>query len=64
MDLSKAFDTINYDPLITKLYAYGLRETFLKLLKDYVSNRSQRINVNGTYTTKKELLIGYLNIHY
>ena len=39
MDLSKAFDTINHDPLIAKLDAYGLRANFLNHIKNYLTNR-------------------------
>ena len=32
MDLSKAFNTINHEPLIAKLYAYGFSKEALTLL--------------------------------
>ena len=35
MDLSKAFDAINHDLLIAKLYAYGFSKESLKLIKGY-----------------------------
>ena len=38
MDLSKAFDTLNYDDrLIAKLHAYGFSEESLKLIKSYLT---------------------------
>ena len=37
MDLSKAFDTLNHDPLIAKLHAYGFQHGALKLLHSYLS---------------------------
>ena len=39
MDLSKAFDTINHDLVITKVKAYGFSKEALKLMKSYVKNR-------------------------
>ena len=39
MGLSKAFDTIKYDLLVAKLYAYGFNKESLKLLHSYLSNR-------------------------
>ena len=39
MDLSKAFDTLNHDLLIAKLYAYGFSKTALRLIKSYLTNR-------------------------
>ena len=33
MDLSKAFDTINHDLLITKQHVYGFSTTALKLIR-------------------------------
>ena len=39
MDLSKAFDTINHELLIAKLYAYGFSKGALKLIHSYLSDR-------------------------
>ena len=39
MDLSKAFDTINHELLIEKLYAYGFSKDALKLINSYMSDR-------------------------
>ena len=38
MDLSKAFDTLDYDLLITKLHAYGFSKNALRLIKSYFSD--------------------------
>ena len=46
MDLSKALEIINQDPLISKIHAYGLHGTSLILLRDYLSNRFQRTKIN------------------
>ena len=41
VDLSKAFDVLNHDILLSKLEFYGLNELTIKLIKIYLSNRSQ-----------------------
>ena len=41
VDLSKAFDTINYDILLDKLSYYGISSRALKLLKSYLLDRKQ-----------------------
>ena len=38
-DLSKAFDTINYDLLLAKLHAYRFTNKSLSLIKSYLVNR-------------------------
>ena len=47
-DLSKAFVCISHDLLIAKLKAYGFSYKSLSLIKNYLSNRYQRIKINNT----------------
>ena len=58
MDLSKAFDTINYELLIAKLAAYGFDMKSLKILFSYLRNRKQRVKVNASFSSWEELLCG------
>ena len=47
IDLSKAFDTLNYVILLSKLKYYGLNGCANKLLCSYLSGRSQYVEYNG-----------------
>ena len=47
IDLRKAFDTVNHDILLCKLYHYGIKSTELKWFKSYLSNRRQYCSISG-----------------
>jgi len=57
-DLSKAFDCLSHELLIAKLDAYGFEISALKFIFDYLKNRKQRTNVNGGYSSWREILSG------
>ena len=58
LDLSKAFDTINHELLIAKMYAYGFSLDSLKIVHSYLSDRWHRTKIDGSYSTWKMILQG------
>ena len=48
LDLAKAFDTVDHGVLMNKLRQYGVRGIPAKLLKNYLSNRTQQTIINNT----------------
>ena len=58
MDLSKAFDTINHELLIAKLYAYGFSKDALELINSYMSDRCQRTKIDKSFSSWSALLKG------
>ena len=47
VDFSKAFDTIAYDKLISKMHQQGFSKSFLKWTLNYVGCRSQYVNFDA-----------------
>ena len=46
IDLSKAFDSMNYKILVAKLNAYGFSKEKIRLIFSYLNNRKQRVKIN------------------
>lgn len=47
LDLKKAFDTVSIPILLTKLNSMGVRGHVLQWFQDYLSDREQRVRVDG-----------------
>ena len=58
MDLSKAFDCLNHEHLIANLSAYGFSLSALRLIHSYLTERKQRVKMNGSFSTRRETTIG------
>ena len=58
MDLSKAFDTMNHELLIAKLYAYGFSIDGLEVLLNYLHDRWERVKINANFSSWTQLLQG------
>lgn len=50
MDLRKAFDVVNHALLLDVLEKYGTRSNALKVLESYLSDRTQVVKINGTFS--------------
>ena len=56
MDLSKAFNTINYELLIAKPHTYGFSKDALRLILSYLKHRKPRVKVNTTFSSWVDLI--------
>ena len=58
LDISKAFDRVWHEGLLFKLKSYGIKGPLLELIKDFLSNRLQRVVLNGQTSSWKAVLAG------
>ena len=58
LDLSKAFDTLDHNILLHKLWHYGVNDSALKLLSSYLSNRKQYVNYRNCNSELTPLRVG------
>ena len=57
-ELSKSFDCIDQNLLITKLSWYWVTPISLKLMFSYLSSRIQDVRINNSYSRKSEIKCG------
>ena len=57
LDLSKAFDTLDHTILLDKLL-YGIRSTAYNLLRSYLTNREQFVELNDTASKTLPIVTG------
>ena len=58
VDLSKAFDTLNHDILLNKLYQYGIRGSLYTWIKSYLTNRKQFVCYKDLNSICKPVVCG------
>ena len=58
MDLSNAFDTINYDLLIAKLHVCSFSKDTQEIILSQFSNGFQRVEISTTFGSWLELIQG------
>ncbi|KAK4820858.1 hypothetical protein QYF61_007863 [Mycteria americana] len=51
LDFSKAFDTVSHSILLEKVAAHGLDGCTLRWVKNWLDGRTQRVVVNGVYSS-------------
>jgi hypothetical protein len=58
IDLKKAFDTVDHQILLRELELYGMKGQALSFLNSYLSNRSQKCQINGFLSSEKVIRCG------
>ena len=58
LDFQKAFDKVPHQRLLKKLYAYGIRGHTYQWIKEFLSNRQQRVTINGSKSEWRDVTSG------
>ena len=59
-DFSKAFDKVPHAYLFCKLEFYGIRSTYLKWIKEFLTDRKQQVVIDNKFSTPSTVLSGVL----
>lgn len=57
-DLSKAFDCVDHKTLLYKLEHYGIRDNDLKLMRTYLEDRVQTVDIDGVKSKGANIKMG------
>lgn len=58
LDLAKAFDTVSIPVLVNKLFRIGVRGNALKLMGDFLCQRTQQVKIGGIVSSECPVLYG------
>ena len=58
LDISKAFDRVRHKGLLFKLKSYGVSGDFYKIIKSFLSDRKQRVVLNGKTSSWQNVSAG------
>ncbi len=58
LDIKKAFDTVNHDILLKKLEMYGLGDSALALLRNYLTDRTQKCQLQDMLSKQRKITCG------
>ena len=58
MGCSRAFDTIDHEPLIRKLVSLNFSNSSIKIILSYLTNRKQYVQVNDKQSTRLPIYFG------
>jgi len=60
LDLKKAFDVCSHEILLKKLAKMGIQENAHRWFVSYLADRSQCVDIGGTFSTFQELAISVI----
>ena len=60
LEYKKAFDSVPHERLLVKLHAYGIRGNLLQWIKSFLTNRKQRVVINGKSSNLAPVIRGIL----
>ena len=58
LDFFKAFDTVNHNILLSKLYHYGIRGLSFNWFENYLHNRTQFVKIGSTQSNPETITCG------
>ena len=58
LDFAKAFDKVDHNILLKKIYNFGIRGNIHNWLRNFLSNRYQQVMVDGKLSRKEQVISG------